>query len=539
LLFGAEECSLERYVNSASPNDFSEQLRLGLAHQQAGRFADAEAMYRVALALAPTQPEPRRRLGLLARERGDLAEAGRWLKDALAAEPASLLIWSDLGDCQFGAGKYREALAAFRRVIELGPARAEAWHRCGNAHAALANWAEAEACYEQALELRPALAESHYNLGRIAQTRGESAVAERRYKSALRWRPEYPEALLNLGFLQQERGAGSLAAGHYLRALAHRPNYPEALINLGALCHARGQFETGREYLLKAIELAPERADLWTKLGDAFVGENRCREALAAYENALQREPQFAPARYGRGWVELLTSDFGRGWIDFEARWGVEGLSEGESRPPGRPLEDLNQTPGQRVLLYAERGLGDTLQFIRYASLVAAAGAEVVVACHTSLKSLVATVPGVSRVVGRGEPLGDYDLQAPLLSLPRIFGTTEGSIPGRDPYLRPPPSANVRRLGAVAGTVKVGLVWAGNPRHKNDRNRSLSWERLKPLCEVAGVGFYSLQLGAANQGWQGKLPLVDLAEELVDFGGTAALARQLDLIISVDTAEID
>jgi hypothetical protein len=193
-------------------------------------------------------------------------------------------------------------------------------------------------------------------------------------------------------------------------------------------------------------------------------------------------------------------------------------------------------------LLHSEQGFGDTIQFIRYAPLLARQGARVVVECQPELRSLLRGVEGVQHLLAQGEPLPPFDLHAPLLSLPLAFGTRLGSIPAQVPYLKADPALAEAWRGKVAGDgrrLKIGLAWAGSPARKGDRQRSVSLSALAPLAAVKGADFYSLQKGPAAE--QAKNPppemrLMDLTAELKDFADTAALIASLDLVISVDTA---
>jgi hypothetical protein len=298
--------------------------------------------------------------------------------------------------------------------------------------------------------------------------------------------------------------------------------------------------------LRAALEAQPGSPGVLNNLGIALFAQGRLSKAEASYREALGRRPDFADAHNNLGIVLLAAGRFEEGWEEHEWRWKARHMAGG-ARGFSAPLwsgEVLGE--GGVLLLHAEQGLGDTLQFCRYAPL-AAARARVVLEVQAPLARLLSSLPGVSQVIARGEALPAFDAQAPLLSLPRAFGTTIETVPARVPYLAADPdqaAAWGRRLAALPG-LKVGLCWAGEPRAgfpelaAIDARRSISLAALAPLAKVAGVSFVSLQKGApAAQAADPPPPmaLFDYTAELADFADTAALVENLDLVISVDTS---
>jgi len=239
----------------------------------------------------------------------------------------------------------------------------------------------------------------------------------------------------------------------------------------------------------------------------------------------------------------LVQGHFPEGWEEYEWRWKTKGLLSPRQLLP-QPLWDGRPLAGRAILLHAEQGLGDTIQFIRYLPLVAQRGGRVIVECQPELQRLVQAMTPDIPVLARGQPLPDFAFQCPLLSLPKALGTTLATIPATVPYLHAD-AQNVQmwrdRLAGHGSALKVGLIWAGNPHHKNDRNRSVKLASLAPLAQVPGVQFYSLQKGAAAA--QAKTPppgmdLIDRTDDLQDFADTAAMIANLDLVIAVDTSVV-
>ncbi|MBN9511134.1 MAG: hypothetical protein J0I21_18775, partial [Alphaproteobacteria bacterium] len=260
-------------------------------------------------------------------------------------------------------------------------------------------------------------------------------------------------------------------------------------------------------------------------------------EAFAGYDAALKLEPQLNEVLWNAALAHLVLGDLPTGFAKYESRWQNK-LAQQNKRQFPRPLW-LGDTPlaGKTLLLYAEQGFGDTLQFIRYATLAAAQGARVIVETQPALKRLVAGVPGVSAVFGQGEPLSAYDLRCPLMSLPLAFGTTLDTIPATLPYLAAPADAVARWRARFDGArARVGLVFSGNPEHKNDRNRSIPLMRLAPVVNTPGVRFVCLQkdVRPADAATLQQMPQIEtVAAELTDFTDTAALIETLDLVVTV------
>jgi hypothetical protein len=289
------------------------------------------------------------------------------------------------------------------------------------------------------------------------------------------------------------------------------------------------------------LSIAPTEAHALTGLGTTCRVLGRYEEALGHYAEAVAVRPDFADAYMDEAMCRLEAGDFKAGWPLYEWRWQTAQFASAWrnfARPLWRGDEALD---GRTILLWAEQGFGDTLQFIRYASLVAARGARVVVEVPAELARLVAGVDGVSGVVVRGDPLPAFDLQCPLLTLPLASGTTLATIPGGAPYIHGDEAAVATwraRLAPLPG-LKVGLAWYGNPRGWMDRHRSIPIAQLAPLGGVGNVTFVSLQKDPPKRD-AGAVPLVlqDWTTELHDFADTAALVTALDLVISVDTSVV-
>ncbi|HEY0834859.1 MAG TPA: tetratricopeptide repeat-containing glycosyltransferase family protein [Azospirillum sp.] len=407
--------------------------------------------------------------------------------------------------------------------------------------------AEAEDAYRTALRLRPGYPEAHNNLGITLHTLGRLDEAEDAYRAALGLRPDYAEALNNLAITLTDLMRTEEALTACRVALSLLPNYPQAHLTRANALLAVGRTEAALAACETALTLNPHSLEGLVNHGNALRRIGRLDEALARYDQALALHPGYVEARVNRSLLLLGRGDMERGWAEYEWRFRTPRLAAHRLEQPqwmGEPLA------GRTILLHAEQGFGDTLQFVRYAPLVAQRGGRVLLGAPAPLHRLLRTLPGVERVLEADKPPPPFDLHCPLMSLPLAFGTRLDTVPAEVPYLAPDPAdvAAWRDRLPDDGVLRVGLVWAGNPRpdmpHANlvDRRRSLRLEQLAPLAGVPGVRFYSLQKDG-DAALQAKDPpsgmdLVDLMEGVGDFADTAALIANLDLVIGVDTSVI-
>jgi Flp pilus assembly protein TadD len=411
------------------------------------------------------------------------------------------------------SGQIQEAAAHYREAVRLQPDHVMAWGNLGLTHTALGEFGEAERCQREALLLRPDFADAHNNLGLVHYQLGRVAEAENCFRASLRLRPGHPNALLNLAIAEHSLGRLDAAEIGYREALATGADPVGTNSNLSVLLR-----ETRR----------------------VAEAESHARAALAI-------SPAFPAAHINLALALLLSGRWTEAWPHYEARW-LTGDLEDDRREFRQPQWTGEQPiEGRTLLLHAEQGLGDTLQFCRYAPLVAARGAHVVLELQPQLVRLLSRLPGIESVVTKGDPLPPFDLHCPLMSLPMAFGTTPETIPTPYPYLAAEHAAMSmwrQRLASLPGC-RVGLVWAGSSRtwlpHAAaiDRRRSMRLAHMAPLADIPGCSFVSLQLGrpAAQLASPPRgLVVHEFADDLHDFAETAALVANLDLVISVDTA---
>jgi len=439
---------------------------------------------------------------------------------------------------QLDAGRVEDAESSLRALLARAPDRAKAWFLLGRVRHARGDLDAAIDFLRKALALDPALIAAHNDLGIFLHSQGRLDEAEACYRRAIALDPRFAHAMSNLGAALAERGRLEEASGWYSRAIAERGDFADAHNNLGAALAKLDRAAEAEELHRRAIALKPDFADAHYNLGVVLHDQGQFAAALASYSEAVALKPDMVDARWNRAFLQLLTGDYTQGWREHEWR------RKRKHQPPKdfpQPLWRGEALAGRTILLHAEQGIGDALQFLRYVPLVVKRGARVILEVQPPLRRLVAASLGDKvQVVADGDGLPSFDLHCPLLSLPLAFETATESIPADIPYLAVDPAAVARwreRIGTAAGR-KIGLVWAGNPQHKNDRNRSIAPERLAPLLEAPATRWFSLQVGerAADVARLPAGTITDLAPGLTDFAETAAAISALDLVISADTA---
>ncbi|OFZ71010.1 MAG: hypothetical protein A2Z01_00430 [Betaproteobacteria bacterium RBG_16_58_11] len=478
-----------------------------------------------------------------------------------------------LGTLYLQAGSWDQALARFGRLVTLQPNHVEGYFHMGFAYQEKGLPKEAEQCYQAALlitpqyalarlnlaslylaqdqpeaalaqyqalaELEPAQAAHRVHCGLLLQRLGQPAAAEQALLAALELDAEHSGALLALAALLVQQKRYDEAELHYLRVMSLAPDLPEAVHGLGNLRLKQYRYADAEALLSRAVTLQAEQPELLSDLSVALRKLARLNEAETCLRQALAQNPEHADAHFNLGIVLLQQGRFEEGWNEFEWRFRIQG------RAPifhDQPLWDGAPLAGKTILVQAEQGFGDTFQFLRYLPLLKAQGARVMFECQAGLKRLLKQCAYIDYVFERTPSLAtpaDYDVYAPLMSLPRLFGAD--IVPPPDAYLKPEPWTAQRWQARLASdsNFKVGLVWSGKPTNEDNPNRLCPLAQFAMLAEVPGVSLYSLQKGAAadefaSQPWAD--PLKDLQYEIDDFADTAAAICALDLVITVDTS---
>jgi tetratricopeptide (TPR) repeat protein len=513
---------------------------LGVAHQESGQAAEAITHLQHALRLQPCSAETHYHLGSTLAQLGRREEALAAYQQALRCQPDHAGAWASAGVTLAERGKLDDAITHLRQALRLRPDLAQAHLNLGVALAQQGHATEAAASVRQALHLQPDYAEAHYNLATILGTLNQRVEAIDAYREAIRLRPRYGEAYNNLGWALIQSGRLTEAIVVLQQAVRLRLDAPDAHNNLGLAYSDLGRFAEAEASFQQALRLDPGYVEAHNNLGSLYKEQGRLEEALTSYQTALWFDPNSVSTRYNRALALLQKGDYAHGWYEYEWRWQ---RAQARSRPFAQPRWDGSPLQGRTILLYMEQGLGDMMQFIRYAPLVKERGGTVLVECPGILLSLFRTCAGIDQLIAEGQPLPPFDVQAPLMSLPALLGTPLDRVPARIPYLAADPQRveSWRHKLEPLRAFKIGIVWQGNPHFQWDRHRSIPLAHFAPLAEIDDVRLISLQKGAGIEQLRTcGFPVTELAAELdIDgaaFADTAAIMTQLDLVITADTA---
>jgi tetratricopeptide (TPR) repeat protein len=543
---------------------------------QAGQLLDAENTCRQALALDAGYADALHAMGLVcfALKRHDLAI--EWFARAITQDHTVADYFVNLGQALQQRDRFDEAIKSYDRALQIKPDAVENWDRLGELLQRQGRPGEAAQAYDRALQLAPERAETWYRLGEVLKADGRRDEAVLSFDQAFKFQPDHLDAANNAGLIYFEAERYDEAVARFDHSLARKPDqagvlclkgislrrmrcYDEALASgakahalaphdpdiansLGCVLQNLGRHDEAIAVFDSAIAIRPAFAEAFNHRGTSLAELHRFDEAFVSFDHAVALKPDLADAHWNMALFRLLTGDFAAGWAARE--WGrkcrVVGFVERAFEAPlwlaDAPLA------GKTILLHSDEGLGDTIQFCRYATLVAAQGARVLLEVDPVLQPLLAGVDGVAQCLARGrDELPQFDYHCPLSSLPLAFATRLATIPSAASYLPAPSADRLRiwedRLGPHH-RLRVGLVWSGNPAHLNDRNRSIPLQMLTPILDV-DAHFVSLQkdVRASDRSVLDAHPeIIDVTADIGDFVDTAALISCLDLVLTVDTS---
>jgi tetratricopeptide (TPR) repeat protein len=493
----------------ASRFNVQQTMQEAVALHQQGRLREAEKLYARVLKAAPDHFDAMHLCGLAKAQAGQMGEAYRLMASALKLNPQAPDAWMNLANVLHALKRDAEALDSLDKALALRPGDANALENRGNALLALGRAQEALACFDAVL------------------------TRDLRHGGALIGRGS---ALAILGHPDQ-----ALAA--FDAALAAMPGHPGTLYNRGNALFDLGRYAEAIAAFDRALAAVPNHAQAWNNRGRALQALDGHADAVTSFDKAIEQQKDYADAHANRALSLLTLGDLQRGFAEYEWRWQRTGMRD-TRRSYGKPLW-LGEFPLARktILITAEQGLGDTIQFARYVPLLAKSGARVVIEAPPELKPLLQSLDGVASCHARGDQLPTYDVHCPLGSLPLALKTEPATIPADIPYLRADGARIAKwrqRLEALPGR-RVALAWAGNVSHANDRNRSIELKLLEPLLALEGVSFLSIQreLRGDDAAVLARHANVShLGGKLSDMADTAALLTLADLTISVDTSMV-
>ena len=442
------------------------------------------------------------------------------------------------------AGKLAEAESAYRSVLARDAYQVDALALLGTLSLQLGRFDDAERTLGQSLQIQPNQPTVLNNRGYALELLGRYDDALASYAKAIALKPDYAEAFFNRGNTLRKQGQDADAVEAYDRAIDLRPGFAQALVNRGNSLRSLGRLDEALASYDKAIALKPDVAAAHDNRGIVLEEMERFPEALAAFDRAIAANPAYHDAYGNKSLVALRCGDFETGWPLYEWRW-KSGNFTGARRNFAQPMwSGTEPLGGKTILLYAEQGLGDVIQFCRYAPLVAARGAKVVLEAPRHLTRLLRGLAGVTTIIASGDALPAFDFQCPLMSLPLCFGTSVSTVPANVPYLSAETDRVARWRALLPPTgLRIGINWQGNPASKVDRGRSVPLSLFAPLAQLSGVHLVSLQkthgldqLGRLPAGMSVQTLGADFDDGPDAFLDTAAVMMSLDLVITIDSA---
>ena len=540
--------TLCRRVTALQPDHFDALQILAICCSQRGDYDQALALLQHAIEVRPEAGPAIANLGNVLHQVGRDAEALGCFDRALACMPAQPELHVNRGNVLRRMRRVDEAILSYRNALALAPSHTGALQNLGNALRDQGRLEAALACFDAALQNAPRDPVAHYNRGVALKELQRWQEAARAFEVALQLRPDYAEAHHNLALAYREQQRPDEALASLGRALTLQPDFVGALVSRGHLLQALERYEDSLRDYDRALVLQPDQAGVFLTHGDALRCLGRYEEATRSYRRGLALQPDHpdaAKAHVNLAMCELLLGSYETGWAEMEWRWGDPGIQP----PHGRPLDKLwlgkPDPSGRTILLHAEQGYGDALQFCRYAPMLARRGARVLLEVPTPLLALMRSLDCAAHLRASSDPEPDYELHAPLLSLPHAFGTTVSTIPAQVPYLFAPPervAAWAQRLGRCTRR-RIGIAWSGNPAHGNDAQRTLPPGQLAALLEPRAhpdIEWVSVQkeVTRSDAALLDRFGIAHFGGELRDFADTAALMMNLSLIVSVDTAPV-
>jgi len=479
--------------------------------------------------------------GLTFHNAGQLDQARVIYEDILKVDAKNFDALQLSGNLAFQTKNFDSALKLLTEALTIDNTNASVYNNLGNVLKALMRLEEALASYDKAIELRHDYAQAHSNRGNALKELNRLKEALVSYEKAIEFKPDYAEAYSNRGLVLKELKYLEEAMVSFEKAIDLKPGYAEAYSNRGNVLLSLNHLDDALSNYDKAIELKPDYAQAHSNRGLVLQSLNRIEEALLSFDKAIHLKPDYAEAFFNKSLALLVMGDFHNGFKGYEWRWKSESIKKNAGeRLFTQPLWlGYESIANKTILLWSEQGLGDSIQFCRYAKFVKRLGARVLLEVPQNLIALLDSLEGIDILIGQGASLPEFDYQCPLMSLPLAFKTEPNSIPSLSPYLKS--NAEKRELwGQRLGEkskLRIGLVWSGSAGHKNDLSRSL---RLKQLQEYLPSNFeyVSLQKEVREED---KTALTNSAiknysEQLIDFTDTAALCDLMDLVISVDTS---
>lgn len=534
-----------------SPADLFQE---GLRFHKAGMLAEAEQVYRTTLQVQKDHVDALNLLGVLCHQTGRSDEGGALVQQAVTLKPDHLDAVTNLGNILKDLGFLDNAVGCYEHALSVNKNYALAHCNLGATLTRMGRHSDAISHLKTAIALMPSLSDAYLNLGEALERHGQTEGAIEAYKHFLTTTPKHPIGRLNLADCLKKTNRTAAAASLYQEIIADTPDFILPYNNLGNLLREEGQLEEATSLFLRAIKLAPQTIELYTNLAAVLISRNLLDEALSNINKAysLASAPgnstpttQLADIHYIKSLALLVRGELQEGFKEYEWRWGCNAFRRSQ-RDEQIPLWQGTPLAGGTLAVHYEQGFGDTLQFARYGCLLRQLAGDtgtIRLECQPELVSLLSGVTGFDEVIAAGTSGTTADLQVSLMSLPHLFATSLATIPNKTPYIVAPEGKttiwyNLLRQQIPSG-LRVGVAWAGNKDHQNDRNRSIPLSLLSKLANTPEVSLISLQKSVDTTEWEKSAAekwIYNYSANLEDFTDTAALIEVLDLVITVDTS---
>lgn len=535
----AEAATVFTQSLTALPHQHLPAYNRGICQQQTGKTEAAMESFRYAVAQKPDFLQALNMAAIMQAKLGRIHDAIASYDAAIRRAPQQALLYGNRGGLHLSQGQTQLALQDFDHALKIDPNAADYWRNKGLAHAALEQHTEALAAYDRATALEPNTPQNHLQRGIALLALDRTDVALTAFNRAIELKPDYAPAWQQRGVLYRKAKQPEKAITDFKRAIAMDPQNPEGFNLLANVLAQEARFTEALPHYDRAIALKPDFSWAYNNRGNAHKELGHIAEAEADFNRAMELDAKTPVFRWNKSLLTLLQGDFARGWVMFESRWErniIRTAQENQLYPRWDGTQDIS---GKTILLHAEQGLGDTIQFCRYAPMVAKLGAHVLLSVQPALMEMCKTLQGKLTITTRGQAHGTPDYQCPLMSLPGVFHTDLSSIPADIPYLHPSAdkvAAWQTRLGEKSRP-RIGLVWSGNAGLLPDKSRSIPADVFRALTELP-FEFHLLQKEVRETDMEalGSMQIRRHEAELEDFSDTAALIENLDLVISVDTS---
>ena len=515
---------------------------LAYCYQKLNQLDEAVIHYKRTLELNPLHIDSKNNLAVIYQEQNKIQEAEEILKELVDKDPLNSTAQNNLGNHYLKRKNYDAAIKFYQNAVKIAPDNSDYQFNMGMCFLSMDYFNSAFQCFEKVLQVRPGHLPSLISLGIIAIWLKSFKKAEMIFNDLLKSHGEEPGVVFNYGFCYEQQEKYEEALKYYKRYLdifsESAPETIPALIRSAYILSKLGQFDKAKELYDKHLYDDNLKELAFIEMGNSKIKSGFIKDALDFYDEILKLKPDSVELHFARAHCKLMLGDFKNGWEEYEWRIKRSDFPARNLKKPRLINQDVN---GKKILIYMEQGLGDAIQFVRYLPMLKEKGAFVIFECSDYLFKLLKECPGFDQridITGVSEDDLDYDFHIPILSLPYYFKTDIVSIPCTIPYIKEDKSKNEKweKIIVPSEKLKIGIVWAGNPRHGNDRIRSCPLEKFQPLINRDDVEVYSMQLGAGLYQLDEQKKIIDLKEYNTDLTEAAGAIANLDLIISVDTS---